>query len=58
MDKLEDVRAELENLKQRVSELTAAHAACEERLRELREQNARLKQLHPTVRPPRPDRDG
>lgn len=58
MDKLEEVRAELESLKQRVSALTAAHAACEERLRELREQNAMLRQLRPTVRPPRSPEGG
>jgi predicted nuclease with TOPRIM domain len=58
MDKLEEVQAELESLKQRVSALTVAHAACEERLRELREQNAMLRQLRPTVRPPRPPDGG
>jgi hypothetical protein len=59
MDKWEDVRAELENLKRRVSALTAAHAGCDEGLRELRERIAMLERLRPTVRPPRSsDRDG
>jgi hypothetical protein len=45
MGKYEDVQSELETLQQRLSTLTALHAGCDTRIRELREQNAMLKQL-------------
>jgi GAF domain-containing protein len=41
----EDVQSQLETLQQRLSTLTALHAGCDTRIRELREQNAMLRQL-------------